>query len=260
MSSSDAEFARAWLADGGVRQVGNNKWMFDDEPDRELTKSDVALECSCWIVEDEHLDTEGRFRVAFGMVDLLDEYWTTQEMHFPYCGGDREPPPAALWDGFRERLEAPDVGESITASLAVTWFECRHTSEEAFMALLGRDPFVQDADEVVDDGFLRRAARVLEISGAVRWNVKARAYEAASRIEALHPAVFRALLVSYHGYFGDLKPGPALSLLDDLDLAPDTEHAVELRNVLAAGHRSHVMSPEAWAAPRRPTGPRPHAG
>ena len=247
MSTADAEIARRWLARAKVRQVEDTTWV-DEDLGSELSANDVALDYSSWVFDDEELAVADRFHVAFGLIDLLDEYWTTQEMHFPYCGSAREQPPTELWDGFRERLEAPQVSEQITQSLSGTWFECTDTSEEAFMALLGQDVVLLEADQVVDDGFLLRAARVLRGSGPVRWDVKVRTYEVASSRETLRPAVFHGLLRSYHDYFGDLEPGPALTILENLDLAPDTPHLAELRTVLAAGHASHVANPEAWAA------------
>ena len=247
MSTADAETARSWLARAKVRQTGDLTWV-DDDLGSELSANDVALDYSSWVFDDADLEVALRFRIAFGLIDLLDEYWTTQEMHFPYCGSSREQPPAELWDGYRARLEAPQVSEQVTQSLWYTWFECTDTSEEAFVALLGQDVELLEAGEVPGDGFLRRADRVLTASGPVRWGVKARAYAAASSVEALRPAVFRGLLRSYHDYFGDLEPGPALAILDDLRLAPDTEHLTELRTVLAAGHSSHVANPDVWAA------------
>lgn len=250
MSTADAETARSWLARAKVRQIDELTWV-DDDLGSELSANDVALDYSSWVFDDD-LEVGERFRVAFGLIDLLDEFWTTQEMHFPYCGSSREQPPPELWDGYRVRLEAPDVSEQITQSLWYTWFECIDTSEEAFVALLGQEVPLLDAGTVTDEGFLRRAGRVLRASGPVRWDVKLPTYAAASSIEALRPAVFRGLLRSYHDYFGDLEPGPALKILDGLDLPPDTEHLTELRTVLAAGHSSHVASPEAWAAAQRP--------
>jgi hypothetical protein len=249
-TTADAETARSWLARAKVRQTGDLTWV-DDDLGSELSANDVALDYSSWVFDDADLEVAMRFRIAFGLIDLLDEYWTTQEMHFPYCGSSRERPPAELWDGYRTRLEAPQVSEQVTQSLWYTWFECTDTSEEAFAALLGREVELLEAGTVADDGFLRRAGRVLAASGPVRWGVKARAYEAAASVEALRPAVFRGLLRSYHDYFGDLEPGPARTILDSLGLAPETEHLAELRTVLAAGHSSHVASPDAWAAAQK---------
>lgn len=248
-TTADAEAARSWLARAKVRQTGETTWV-DDDLGSELSANDVALDYSSWVFDDDDLDVAMRFRIAFGLVDLLDEFWTTQEMHFPYCGSSRQQPPAELWAGYRDRLEAPRVSERITQSLWYTWFECTDTSEEAFVALLGQDVELLEAGAVGDEAFVRRADRVLTASGPVRWGVKARSYEAAAAIEQLRPAVFRGLLRSYHDYFGDLEPGPALAILDRLELPEGTEHLAELRAVLVAGHSSHVASPEAWGAAR----------
>lgn len=244
---TDAEVARAWLVDGGVRQTGPDTWARDDEPEHPLTKNDVALECSSWIYEDDELDEPGKIRVALGMVDLLDEPWTAEELHFPYCLRGKVPPPE-LWAGLRERLEAPTLSKVIDNSIWHSWFECRATSEGAFRALIGDELADRDAlaATAAPDLFLRRAARVLDLSGPVAWEVKERAYRSASQIDELHQAVFKAILASYHDYFGNLEPAPALDLLDRLGIPTGTEHLAPLRHVLAAGHRNHYVSPEAW--------------
>ncbi|MFI8523329.1 hypothetical protein ACIGB8_02720 [Promicromonospora sukumoe] len=209
MQHTDADVARAWLVDGGVRQTGPDTWAYDDEPERPLTKNDVALECSSWIYEDDDLDEPGKIRVALGMVDILDELWTAEELHFPYCLRGKVPPPE-LWAGLRERLEAPTLSTVIDNSIWHSWFECRATSEGAFRALIGDELADRDAlaAAAAPDLFLRRAARVLDLSGPVAWEVKERAYRCASEIDGLHQAVFKAILASYHDYFGNLEPAP----------------------------------------------------
>jgi hypothetical protein len=246
----DAELARTWLAEGGVRQTAPDLWAYDDEPERPLTKNDVALECSSWIFADEDLDEPGKIRVAFGMLDLLDELWTAEELHFPYCTNGSVAPPE-LWSGLRGRLESESVSKVIDLSIWHSWFECRATSDGAFMALLGdelgREDIVERASNATsEDPFLRRARRVLDLSGPVSWGVKESSYHSASRIDALRPAVFKGILASYHDFFGQLEPGPALDLLGRLDLPDDTEHLSPLRVVLAAGHRKHYADPDAW--------------
>lgn len=252
MQHTDAEVARAWLVDGGVRQTGPDTWAHDDEPERPLTRNDVALECSSWIYEDDDLDEPGKIRVALGMVDLLDELWTAEELHVPYCLRGKVPPPE-LWAGLRERLEAPTLSTVIDNSIWHSWFECGATAEGAFRALIGDELADPDAlaAAVAPDLFLRRAARVLNLSGPVAWAVKERAYRSASQIDGLHLAVFKAILASYHDYFGNLEPAPALDLLDRLGIPAATEHLAPLRQVLAAGHRNHYASPEAWDAARQ---------
>lgn len=129
---TDLERARQWLAECGVRQAGPDTWRHDDEPDRTLTKSDVALECSSWIFEDADLDEDARIHVAFGLMDLLDELWTAIELHMHYCSGKSRPVPRSLWDGLRARLEAVDVTECVTYQLWCEWFECvRRACDEA---------------------------------------------------------------------------------------------------------------------------------
>ena len=251
MEHTDAEIARAWLAENGVLQTGLDAWIYDDEPGRVVAKDDIALNCSSWIFEDEELDEPGKIQVALGMVDLIDEPWTLEELHFPYCLRGTVPPPE-LWAGLRDRLEAESVSNVIEDSIWHTWFECRATSDRAYRALVGDDLAGLDLlalpTRAASDSFLRRARRVLELSGPVSWDVKEHSYRSASRLEALRHAVFKAILASYHDLYGDLEPGPALDLLDRLDLPEDTEHLAPLRTVLVAGHRKHYATPDAWTA------------
>ncbi len=220
MEHTDADVARAWLAENGVLQSGPGVWVYDDEPEREVTKEDIALNCSSWIFEDDDdLDEAGRIQVALGMVDLIDEPWTLEELHFPYCLRGTVPPPE-LWAGLRQRLEAESVLNVVDDSIWHTWFECRATSERAYRALVGDDLAPLDSsappsDVAPSDPFLRRARRVLKLSGPVSWDLKEPSYRSAARVDALRLSVFKAILASYHDYYGDLEPGPALDLLSD---------------------------------------------
>jgi hypothetical protein len=149
-----------------------------------------------------------------------------------------------LRDGYRQRLEADRETEAVTYSLWVNWFEDQATSATAFAEVLGND-----IDRVVaerSEALLRRARRVLECSGPVRWTVKEQTYRSAMRLPDLHSAVFRGLLVSFRDVYGDLEPAAALALLDRLDLPTNTQHLAEVRHVLAAGQKNHYRSPGAW--------------
>ncbi|MEC4575796.1 hypothetical protein [Streptomyces virginiae] len=235
------EAARRWLADQGVSQVGDG-WVSDEKPDTSLTANQVA---HSWAgdVFAEDLDAADQVRLAFGLLDLLDEYWVTCEIRF---ANDAEGPfPAdVLWDGYRRRLEADRDAEAVTYSLWVDWFEDHATSATAFAEVLGNDIGQVVAER--SEALLRRARRVLECSGPVRWPVKELTYRTATRLPALHSAVFRGLLTSFHDVYGDLEPAAALALLDQLDLPPNTQHLAALRHVLVAGHKNHHHSPGAW--------------
>ncbi|MFC5904320.1 hypothetical protein [Streptomyces zhihengii] len=124
------------------------------------------------------------------------------------------------------------------------WFEDQATSAMAFAEVLGNDidRAVTERSEVL----LRRACRVLECSGPVRWTVKEATYRTAVRLPALHPALFRGLLTSFHDLYGDLEPAAALALLGQLELPAHTRHLAELRHVLVAGHKNHYGSVGAW--------------
>ncbi|MGQ4354899.1 hypothetical protein [Streptomyces drozdowiczii] len=236
------EAARQWLADQGVSQVRDG-WVSDEKPDALLTANQVA---HSWAgdVFAEDLDAADQLRLAFGLLDLLDEYWVTCEIRFANEDEEGPLPADVLWDGYRQRLEADRDVEAVTYSLWVDWFEDHTTSATAFAETLGNDidRVVAEASEAP----LRRARRVLECSGPVRWTVKELTYRTAMRLPALHTAVFRGLLTSFHDVYGDLEPAAALALLDRLDLPADTRHLAELHHVLAAGHKNHYRSPGAW--------------
>ncbi|MEV5762749.1 hypothetical protein AB0L61_39025 [Streptomyces tendae] len=236
------EAARRWLADQGVRQVGDG-WVSDEKPDVLLTANQVA---QSWVgdVFAEDLDAADQLRLAFGLLDLLDDYWVTCEIRFANQSAECLLPADVLWDGYRQRLEADRDVEAVTYSLWVDWFEDHATSATAFAEVLGND-----IDRVVaerSEALLRRARSVLECSGPVRWTVKEPTYRTAMRLPALHAAVFRGLLASFHDGYGDLEPAAALAILDQLDLPPNTQHLAQLRHVLAAGHKNHYRSPGAW--------------
>ena len=89
---------------------------------------------------------------------------------------------------------------------------------------------------------------VLEDSGSVDWDDKRAVYQAAATVAELRPAVFRALLGSYHAVSGSLDPAEALALLDSLHLPADTEHLPQLRAVLRNGVANHYKDPAAWRA------------
>ncbi|MFE5947122.1 hypothetical protein [Streptomyces sp. NPDC056480] len=236
------EAARRWLADQGVSRV-HDGWVSDEEPDALLTANQVA---HSWAgdVFAEDLDAADQVRLAFGLLDLLDEYWVTCEIRFANASAEGPLPADVLWDGYRQRLEADRDAEAVIYSLWVDWFEDHTTSATAFAEVLGID-----IDRVVaerSEALLRRARRVLECSGPVRWTVKELTYRTAMRLPALHSAVFRGLLASFHDVYGDLEPAAALAFLGRLDLPTSTHHLAELRHVLAAGHKNHYRSPGAW--------------
>ncbi|MCX4717024.1 hypothetical protein OG818_14565 [Streptomyces virginiae] len=242
MDSGAVEAARHWLAEQGVAQV-HDGWVRHEQPDVLLTANDVA---HTWAgdVFAEDLDAAGRLRLAFGLLDLLDEYWVTCAIRLADDSSEGPLPADLLWDGYRRRLEADKEVEAVTYSLWVDWFEDHATSATAFAEVLGND-----IEHVVTDPSqapLRRARRVLECSGPVPWSVKEPTYRTALRLPALHPALFRGLRASFHDVYGDLNPAAALALLDRLDLPADTPHLAELRQVLAAGHTNHYRSPGAW--------------
>ncbi|MFD8208886.1 hypothetical protein ACFV2S_21135 [Streptomyces sp. NPDC059695] len=236
------EAARRWLADQGVSQVRDG-WVSDRNPEALLTANQVAHSWAGDVFADD-LRAADQVRLAFGLLDLLDEYWVTCEIRFANESAEGPLPADVLWDGYRQRLEADRESEAVTYSLWVDWFEDHATSATAFAEVLGNDIDRVAAER--SEALLRRARRVLECSGPVRWTVKEPTYRTAMRLPDLHSAVFRGLLASFHDVYGDLEPADALALLDRLDLPTNTQHLAELRHVLAAGHKNRYRSPGAW--------------
>lgn len=248
----DAEHARRWLETQGVTQVGNGVWAEHGAPETSLTPNEVAHTWASAALHDPGLDAAARLRLAFGLLDLLDEYWVTTEIGFALKDDeDQDPLPAeAFWGGYRQRLEAAEEPEAVTYSLWVDWFEDRATAEAAFAEVLGNDFAELSArsllSEAAEGPLFRRAQRVLAASGPVPWTVKHAAYRTAAAVPALHTALFQGILHSYHDLYGDLEPRAALALLRRLDLPPGTEHLSTLCAVLEAGHTNHYLAPKAW--------------
>ncbi|MFG2821527.1 hypothetical protein ACGFX4_19110 [Kitasatospora sp. NPDC048365] len=243
MITQAVEDARRWLAEWGIVETGDG-WVDAEVPGRPLTANEVAHSWAGEVFTDERLDVAEQVRLAFGMLDLLDDYWVTCEIRFADRGSDGPLPADVLWDGYRRRLEAARDAEAVTYSLWVDWFEDRDTAATAFAEVLGND-----IDQVVEEGqdaVIRRAGRVLACSGPVPWPVKQKTYDTAVRLPALHVPLFKGLLAGYHDVYGDLEPTAALALLARLHLPADTPHLPELRSVLVAGHRHHYRSPHAW--------------
>ncbi|MFC0865337.1 hypothetical protein ACFHYQ_23885 [Sphaerimonospora cavernae] len=246
------EEARRWLAEQGVAQVSDGVWTSDEgSGDELLTANDVAHAWTRALLEDPDLDSEARLRLALGLLDLLDDYWVTCEIRFTMADA-YDPNAGLLWDAYRRRLEAPEPADPITYSLWVDWFEEGTTVEIAFAEVLGNDVarlLIQGRfQDTADNPLLRRAQRVLEVSGPVPWPIKHPVYQACVALPALHLALFRGLLGSYHDVYGRLEPHAAYALLQQLDLSFDTKFLAQLRTVLKAGHTNHRRSPDAWPA------------
>ncbi|MCX4765088.1 hypothetical protein OG562_29765 [Streptomyces sp. NBC_01275] len=252
-----SETALRWLAERGVVRAGDGWAEVEadgkadavaevDEPHRLLTANEVAHGWVAEVFADDELTPADQVRLAFGLLDLLDDYWVMCEIRFEDRGPDGPLPADVLWDGCRRRLEAERDAEPVAHALWADWFEDRQTSATAFAEVLGRDidGLLTDSSEAL----LRRARRVLACSGPVPWPAKAAAYDTAARLPALRQALFQGLLACYHDVYGDLDPAAALVLLARLDLPPDTPHLAALHAVLTGGHTNHHRSPHAWAA------------
>jgi hypothetical protein len=230
--------ARRWLAAQDVTQVDGEVWLSEGQ---RLSANDMAHEWASVMLADPGIDEPGRLRLGFGLLDLLGEYWVTCEIRFLIANTTNPLVHELLWQEYRSRLEAQGPAEAITYSLWVDWFEDHTTVETAFARVLGDDAGRLHNGEAA---LLRRARRVLEISGPVPWTVKEPVYRTAVEIPELHAALFKGLLTSYHDAYGDIEPEPALRLL--ARLPPGVEHFDTLCAVLRAGHRNHYRSPGAF--------------
>jgi hypothetical protein len=252
VDDDEIENARRWLAEVGVAEIREGVWTDTEQPGRELTAEEVAHECAAGAVLADGLDPVRRLRLAFGLLDLLDEYWVTVEIGFAMKNEQSPPVWEALWECYRSRLEAPRMAKNLTYSLWVDWFEDTKTVATAFTAVLGKDlDLLRDSDaldEADRAAFHRRVCRILEVSGPVPWPIKVPVYEAASGRADLHPSLFKGLLFSYHDFYGRLEPDAALDLLRRLELPDGTEHRTALHNVLQAGHTNHYRDPDVWRA------------
>jgi hypothetical protein len=241
MGTPESGEAEQWLASHGVRRTGPGRWR---TAEGEFTDNDIAHEWTRDALDDRGL------RLGFGLLDLLDQYQVTAELR--WFVAERAVPGlfAVLWHGYRRRLERVRTCRPVLESLWVDWFEDRDTVEAAFAAVLADDVrrlrSRRRLRELAAGPVHRRAVRVLENSGPVRWSLKHDVYETAAAVPELHHAVFRGLLLSYHDFYGDLSPAAALVLLDQLVLPPATAHLATLRAVLETGAINHYRTPGLW--------------
>ena len=216
-----------------ARTERTRQWLTAHDLSTEGDPDNAARAIMPQIRGDEELDAATRLELGLGLFEILDTYWVTVELRWFLNAANDDALWTVHWQAFREHLEQPVPSEAILYSLWVDWFEDITTTERAFTEVLGNDvAALADAGE----DLLRRAAAVLKVSGPVPWKVKYPVYNAALEVEKLRPAVFNGVLYSYHDVYGSLEIGPALDLLERLDLPEDTEHLTELRTALSEGH------------------------
>ena len=250
MNTTDASLAVRYLADVGFAPVGPDRWRRDGTPPEEMSGEDVAFHTAFEITTDEGLDVVQRVHIGLGLLDLTGAFEVLIHLN-AYVLGNADPAVAdAFWAGFRDRMAVPEPIESLRLHLRTFWFWGQTTAKAAFDALLGDDVRRLAAagrlPELSTGPLHLRARHVLEDSGPVGWDDKHDVYQGAATVAELRPAVFHALLDSYHAVSGSLDPAEALALLDSLQLPADTEHLPTLRAVLRKGIANHYRDPAAW--------------
>ncbi|GIE31871.1 hypothetical protein Ait01nite_049160 [Actinoplanes italicus] len=251
MSTTDADLALLYLADFGFTPIGPDRWRSDGTPPEEMSGEDVAFHTAFEITTDEDLDAVQGVHTALGLLDLTAAFEVLTHLN-AYVLDNTDPAVAdTFWAGLRDRMAAPEPIEHLRLNLRTYWF-WGATARAAFDALLGDDVrrFAEAGrlPDLATGPLHRRARHVLEDSGAVDWDDKRDVYQAAATVAELRPAVFRALLGSYHAASGRLDPPEALTLLDSLHLPADTEHLPQLAAVLRKGVAKHYENPTAWRA------------
>lgn len=224
---------RYWSIVETARSERTLQWLAAHELSTEGDPEDAAREIMPEIRGDAELGEAGKVEVGLGLLELLDTYWVTVELRWVVNASGDEAVRAGFWQAIRETLERPAPSQAVLRSLNQDWFADIATVEESFGEVLGRD-----AERLTEagDGLLRRAAAVLRVSGPVPWKLKYPVYTAALGNPRLRTAVFGGVLYSYHDVYGSLEIGPALELLDRLELPADTPHLAGLREELAEGH------------------------
>lgn len=250
VSATDADLALRYLADFGLTPIGPSRWRWDDTPSEEMSDEDVAFHTAFGITTDEGLDGVQRVHTALGLLDLTGAFEVLTHLN-AYVLNNPDPAVAdAFWAGYRYRMSVPEPIEHLRLHLRTYWFWGHTTAKTAFDGLLGDDVRALATDgrlpELAAGPLHLRARHVLEDSGSVDWDDKRDVYRAAATVTELGPALFRALLGSYHAVGGSLDPAEALTLLDSLHLPADTEDLHQLYAVLRNGVANHYKDPAAW--------------
>ncbi|GHJ47420.1 hypothetical protein Cs7R123_47620 [Catellatospora sp. TT07R-123] len=250
VSATDIDLALRYLADVGITPIGPNRWRWDDTPPEEMSDEDVAFHTAFEITTDEDLAGVQRVHTALGLLDLTGAFEVLIHLNAYVLNNPDQEVANAFWAGFRDRMAVPKPIEHLRLHLTTFWFWRHTTTKTAFDALLGDDVRRLAADghlpELATGSLHLRARHVLEDSGSVDWDDKRDVYQAAATVAELRPAVFRALLGSYHAVYGSLDPAEALTMLESLHLPADTEHLPQLHAVLRNGVANHYKDPAAW--------------
>ncbi|GAA2407774.1 hypothetical protein GCM10010420_39840 [Streptomyces glaucosporus] len=182
----DRECARRWLVAQGAWQDADGVWS---DPDVLGRRPDQRVFAQAWAgiaMETPELGDAGAIRVVLGLMDLFGEPSLTGE--FAVFVDAYDETRERLWEAYRPRLEAVGEPVGVVDSLRY-WFLDGFHAGDAFHGVLGRD--VPGLVERLRPGapgrdpLLRRARRVLAVSGPVPWEAKRAAYEAAAAVPDL---------------------------------------------------------------------------
>ncbi|GAA3265526.1 hypothetical protein Dvina_16910 [Dactylosporangium vinaceum] len=209
MRTTDADLALRYLAGFGFTPIGPGRWRWDGTPSAETSDEDVAFDTAFAITADESLTAVQRVHTALGLLDLTGAFVVLVHLNAYVLDNTAPAVAEAFWSGFRDRMSVPEPIENLRLHLRTYWF-VGHTARTAFDALVGDDVrHVAAAGRRPDlaTGPLHlRARHVLQDSGSVSWNDKRDVFQSAGTVVELRPAVFRALLGSYHAVHGSLDP------------------------------------------------------
>jgi hypothetical protein len=82
MDTQAVEEARRWLAERGIVEAGRG-WVDAEESGQLRTASEIAHSWASEVLTGGCLDVAGQARLAFGLLDLLDDYWDPMRIEGP---------------------------------------------------------------------------------------------------------------------------------------------------------------------------------
>jgi hypothetical protein len=223
--------AHEWLAGQGYQPRAGGGWAgpgLDDGSDNDLVH---AIADELWYAD---LPPAAAVDLTLELLEELQDYALLMYLHLAWDGL-----PETLRDRVLRRyvavLESDDQGrtaeiEAVEYSIWVDFFEDPRTQEQAFRTLaadLGPGLSIPSA--------ARRLKRLLPLTGPVAWPLKNLLYAALAADPRWAPWVLAGLVASHNDVYGQLDPGEALTLLDQLAVSPSDERLASLRAAVTQG-------------------------